>query len=206
MRILLVEDDAVIAERLKTGLQKERFTVDVARDGENGLAQALAEEYGVVILDVMLPKLDGWTICERLRNHKKTVPILMLTARDTVEDRIKGLETGADDYLPKPFDFRELLARINALTRRDRIHKGRLISIAGLHIDASAKTVTRDGDEIRLTSHEYDLLEALARNEGRTLTREIILSSVWGDSDIYSNVVDHHIASLRKKNRFRPLS
>jgi DNA-binding response OmpR family regulator len=199
MRILLIEDDEVIAERIQSGLQKERFIVDVAADGETGLRMAREGSYALVILDLMLPRRDGLSVCTTLRARRNTVPILMLTARDAVEDRVRGLESGADDYLPKPFDFNELLARVRALLRRDRIHKARVIRVADLEIDTSARRVRRAGREIALTPHEFALLEALVTHEGRTLTRELILEPVWGDDDSYSNTVNFHVASLRKK-------
>ncbi|MBI3910160.1 MAG: response regulator transcription factor [Armatimonadetes bacterium] len=199
MRILLIEDDEVIAERVKVGLERERFAVDVAADGETGLRLARQRPYGLVILDLMLPRRDGWSVCEALRARQNTVPILMLTARDAVEDRVRGLEAGADDYLPKPFDFRELLARVRALLRRDRVHKSRVIRIADLEIDISSRRVRRAGREIQLTPREFALLEALATNEGRTLAREEIQERVWGDDESYSNTVSFHIALLRKK-------
>jgi DNA-binding response OmpR family regulator len=199
MKLLLIEDDEVIAERIQAGLQKARFIVDIAADGETGLQMAREGFYALVILDLMLPGRDGWSICEALRARRNTVPILMLTARDGVEDRVRGLESGADDYLSKPFDFNELLARVRALLRRDRIHKSRVIRIADLEIDTSGLRVRRAGREVSLTPHEFALLEALATHEGRTLTREIILERVWGNDDRYSNTVNFHIASLRKK-------
>lgn len=199
MRILVIEDDSVIAERLKHALERCDFLVDVAHDGEAGLAMALGRPYSLVLLDLMLPGRNGFEVCETLRSRKVAVPILMLTARDAVDDKVKGLNTGADDYLAKPFDFQELVARINALLRRDKVHKSAVIRIADVEIDSDARVVRRAGTEVRLTPHEYRLLEALARNEGRTLTREIILESVWGDHDVYSNTVDFHITSLRKK-------
>jgi DNA-binding response OmpR family regulator len=199
MRILLIEDDEVISERIQSGLQKERFIVDVAADGETGLRMAREGSYALVILDLMLPRRDGLSVCETLRARRNTVPILMLTARDAVEDRVRGLESGADDYLPKPFDFNELLARVRALLRRDRIHKARVIRVADLEIDTSARQVRRAGRAIALTPHEFALLEALVTHEGRTLTRELILERVWGDDDSYSNTVNFHVASLRKK-------
>jgi DNA-binding response OmpR family regulator len=199
MRILLIEDDEVIAERIQSGLQKERFIVDVAADGETGLRMAREGSYALVILDLMLPRRDGLSVCTTLRARRNTVPILMLTARDAVEDRVRGLESGADDYLAKPFDFNELLARVRALLRRDRIHKARVIRVADLEIDTSARRVRRAGREIALTPHEFALLEALVTHEGRTLTRELILERVWGDDESYSNTVNFHVASLRKK-------
>jgi DNA-binding response OmpR family regulator len=199
MRILLIEDDEPIAQIVKAGLEEARFTVDLASDGEEGLRLALHGEYALILLDLMLPGRDGWSVCEALRRRKVTSPILMLTARDSVSDRIKGLEIGADDYLPKPFDFGELVARIRALLRRERIHKSSVIQVADLEIDTTSRTVKRGGKPVHLTPREYQLLEALASNEGRVLTREVIQDRVWSDSETYSNTVDVHITFLRKK-------
>lgn len=199
MRVLLVEDDIVIAEQIARTLERERYKVDVIRDGVEAEARGLDTGYNLIILDVMLPRRDGWTICSNLRRAKVTTPILMLTARDSIEDRIKGLEGGADDYLPKPFDTRELMARMKALQRRDQIHRTGVIEIADLEIDTGARSVTRSGQLIKLTRREYDLLEALARNEGRTLTREAILERVWNNEESQLNTVNFHVASLRKK-------
>lgn len=199
MRILIVEDDVVIANLLRKGLEHARFEVDVAGDGNTGQKLALQEPYGAIILDVMLPGKDGWGVCAALRERRNTTPILMLTARDSVDDRVRGLETGADDYLPKPFDFKELLARVRALLRRDKLHKARVFRIADLEVDTSAGRVTRSGQEISLTPREYALLEALAANEGRVLTREMIQDRVWMDDEGFSNTVNVHIANLRKK-------
>lgn len=199
MRALLVEDDGVIAEQIAAVLGRERFNVDVAPDGERGLDEALLHSYNLIILDVMLPRRDGWSVCDELRRLGVTTPILMLTARDSVDDRVRGLEGGADDYLAKPFDVRELLARIHALMRRDKIHRTGAIQIADLVIDSKAHTVSRAGEPIKLTPREFSLLEALARNEGRTLTREVILESVWNNEESLDNIVNFHITSLRKK-------
>jgi DNA-binding response OmpR family regulator len=199
MRILLVEDERPIAAVIRRGLEGARFSVDVAEDGETGLARALSGDYELIILDLMLPKRDGWSVCSELRARKVVTPVLMLTARDAVQDRVRGLEIGADDYLPKPFDFAELLARVRALLRRDKIHRAQVIRIADLEIDTDARVVRRAGQEIHLTRREFSLLEALASNEGRVLTREAILDRVWMDEDSYSNTVDVHIALLRKK-------
>jgi two-component system copper resistance phosphate regulon response regulator CusR len=155
--------------------------------------------YGLVILDIMLPGRDGWQVCQMLRASGNRVPILMLTARDAVGDKVKGLDLGADDYLPKPFDFQELLARVRALLRRDRLHRARVIKVADLTIDTAARRVTRSGAEIGLSQREYDLLEALAANESRVLTREAIQERVWMDDESYSNTVDVYIGMLRKK-------
>ncbi len=199
MRILLVEDEELIAEVVSRGLTLAGYTVDVAPDGTAGLERAENGRYALILLDVMLPGLDGWEICGRLREAKDTTPILMLTARDAVSDRVRGLETGADDYLPKPFDFAELLARVQALLRRDRLHKTRTIRVADLEMDTQQRRVTRSGAEIALTPREYDLLEALAGHEGQTLTREVILERVWQDDDSYSNTVDAYVRLLRRK-------
>jgi DNA-binding response OmpR family regulator len=199
VRVLVIEDDALIARVIKKGLEEARLSVDLAHDGDTGLGMALAQPYDLLVLDVMLPGRDGWSVCEALRSRRSTVPILMLTARDALEDRVRGLETGADDYLPKPFAFPELLARARALLRRDKIHKTRVIRIADLEIDTAAGRVRRGGREVSLTQREYTLLEALAANEGRVLTREAIQERVWMDEESYSNTVDVHIGQLRKK-------
>ncbi len=198
-RILLVEDDEVIAEVVKQGLEEARFSVDVAADGDEGLERALAGDYQLFILDVMLPGRDGFALCREIRQRRIAAPVLMVTARDAVPDRVQGLELGADDYLSKPFDFTELLARVRALLRRDRVHKGRVIKVADLEIDTATHQVTRAGQDIRLTPREFQLLEALAANEGRVLTREVIQERVWLDEEAYSNTVDVHITFLRKK-------
>jgi DNA-binding response OmpR family regulator len=199
MRVLLVEDDEVIADQIAAALKRERYVVDVANSGEEGSDMAACNSYGLVVLDIMLPKKDGWAICKEIRDRRDTVPVLMLTARDSVDDRIKGLEGGADDYLPKPFDIRELLARIKALVRRDKVHRTGIIRVADLEIDANAHTATRAGEDLRLTPREFSLLEALARNEGRTLTRQVILEGVWNNEESLDNSVNFHVASLRKK-------
>lgn len=199
MRILVVEDDFVIAEQLTRSLEREKFVVDVFRDGIEGESAVFKESYALVILDIMLPGRDGWTICENLRRAKITTPILMLTARDSIDDRIKGLQGGADDYLPKPFDVRELIARIYALTRRDKMNKTGVITISDLEIDTVGHVVKRAGQVVKLTPREFSLLEALARNEGRTLTREVILERIWDDEESLLNSVNFHVVSLRKK-------
>lgn len=199
MRILIIEDDTAIGAVVRRGLQHARFEVELIPDGEAGLRRALHQEFALIILDLMLPSRDGWSICQALRERKVITPILMLTARDAVEDRVRGLELGADDYLPKPFDFTELLARVRALLRRDKLHKTRVIRVADLEIDTARGAVTRAGQEVQLTRREYTLLEALAANEGRVLTRQMIQERVWLDDESYSNTVDVHIGLLRKK-------
>ena len=199
MKILLVEDDAGIAAMIAHGLQGAGYSVDRATNGTKGLELALSQTYSLLILDVMLPGMDGWRICERLRAQRERVPILMLTARDTVEDRVRGLDVGADDYLPKPFDFSELLARVRALLRRDKMHRSRVIQVADLEIDTARRRVTRAGVEIGLSRREYELLEAMAAQESRVLTRDVIMERIWMEDVSYSNTVDVYIGMLRKK-------
>jgi len=196
--ILLVEDDELIAEVVKLGLEEAGYQVDWATDGAAGLEMTQEKPYSLLILDIMLPGMDGFAICRALRAQRNPVPILMLTARDSLDDRVRGLDTGADDYLSKPFAFPELLARVRALLRRDKVHRARLIKIADLEIDTSARRVRRGDQEIHLTPREYSLLEALAAHEGTVLTREMIQDQIWMN-DSYSNAVDWCIAQLRKK-------
>jgi DNA-binding response OmpR family regulator len=199
MRILLIEDDELIAEFVRRGLTEAGLDIEHSADGSEGLHRAASEAFDLIILDLMLPGTDGWTICKSIRLRRNPVPILMLTARDAVEDRVRGLDAGADDYLPKPFDFSELLARVRALLRRDKIHKGIVIRIADLEIDTLRRRVVRGDTELVLTPREFSLLEALARSEGQVLTREMITERVWRNDMSYSNTVDVHIGMLRKK-------
>jgi len=199
VRILVVEDDDVIGEQLAKALTKEGYQVELAYDGEEGLRMAIEREPAVIVLDLMLPKMDGFGVCEALRKRRNKVPILMLTARDQIQDKVRGLDYGADDYLAKPFDFSELAARIRALLRRDKSIRSGLLEIADLSINPSAKTVTRGGEFLHLTPREYSLLEALAQNEGMVLTREVIVDRIWGDEESLSNTVNFHVTSLRKK-------
>ena len=199
MRLLIIEDDTSNAAIIKRGLEEEEFQVDVALDGKTGLELALSSEYVVIVLDLMLPKLSGWDICRELRSRRNQASILMLTARTGIDDRVNGLELGADDYLSKPFDFNELIARVRALVRRDKVNRGRVIEIERLSIDTKTHEVTCSGIRLDLTRQEYLLLEALARYEGRTLSREFVQSTIWLAVDSYSNSVDVHIASLRRK-------
>jgi DNA-binding response OmpR family regulator len=199
MRVLLVEDETGIARLIKQGLEEANYIVDIARDGQAGLEMALDQTYHLILLDVMLPKVDGWAICEELRARRNRVPILMLTARDSVQDRVRGLDTGADDYLPKPFDFQELLARVRALLRRDKIHRTKVIRVHDLEIDTAQRRVSRAGSEIHLSHREYDLLEALAANESKVLTRDAIQERIWMNEEAYSNTVNVYIGMLRKK-------
>ncbi len=198
VKLLVVEDDEALSDVIKQGLEEAHYTVDVARDGELGLRMALDNAYAAIVLDVMLPKRDGWGVCQALRARRDSTPILMLTARDAVSDKIRGLEAGADDYLPKPFDFAELIARVRALVRRDAVHKGRVLRVADLELDTKQRTLTRAGQPVALTPREYDLLEALLTREGQTLTREIIMERVWVDEGL-PNSVDVYVGMLRRK-------
>jgi two-component system copper resistance phosphate regulon response regulator CusR len=199
MRILLVEDEEPLGELIKQGLEAVRYTVDWVTDGATGLERARQGDYDLLLLDVMLPGRDGWSICETLRAGRNRTPILMLTARGDVEDRVRGLELGADDYLPKPFAFKELRARVGALLRRDKVHKATVIRIADLVLDTRSRRVERGGVEVALTPREYALLEALALREGEVLSRELIQERIWGDPDSYSNTVEVHMSGLRRK-------
>lgn len=199
MKILIIEDDPEISSAIREGLDEAGYLTIVCRDGERALKLALSTTYSLILLDLMLPGLDGITICRKLREARVNTPILMLTARDTVNDRVLGLETGADDYLGKPFDYEELLARVRALLRRENSVKQARIQVDDLVIDTSAKLISRAGKDIVLTGREYSLLEALATHTGQILSREAILERVWLDDRSVSNVVDVYIRSLRKK-------
>jgi len=199
MRILIVEDDHSTAALLQTGLQNAGYTALIATDGLSGLEQARNQTFQLIILDVMLPGIGGIELCRMLRAERITVPILMLTALGAVDDRVRGLDAGADDYLAKPFDFREVLARVRALSRRDSEHKGTIIRIADLEIDTQRHTVSRAGTDIALTLREYELLCAMAQRESHVFTRDAILNRVWACDATASNVVDVCIRSIRRK-------
>lgn len=199
MKILIVEDDAEIASALREGLDEAGYTTHVVRDGERALRVAEAGGQSLIVLDLMLPSMNGLEVCRRLRAARINVPILMVTARDAVPDRIAGLDTGADDYLVKPFDLEELLARVRALLRRESAVKSSRIEIDDLVVDTQAKTASRAGIEIPLTGREYTLLEALATRSGQILTREAIQERVWSDEHSVSNTVDVCIKNLRRK-------
>jgi heavy metal response regulator len=200
MNILLVEDEERIAAFIRKGLQEEYYTVDVVRDGATALEYAAAAPYNVVILDVRLPVLDGFSVCAELRARGDQTPVLMLTARDTVDDRVHGLNIGADDYLVKPFAFKELLARVRALSRRPPMLQGTTLRLADLELNMLTHSVQRGGRVIELSALEYRLLEFLMTHAGQVLTRTQITDQVWGfDYDPRSNVVDVYIRFLRRK-------
>jgi two-component system OmpR family response regulator len=200
MRLLVVEDDVKLVRALQRGLQREGYAVDLAVTGDEALAQATSYDYDAVILDVMLPGKDGFAVCRELRRNERWAPVLMLTARDHVKDRIRGLDAGADDYLVKPFDFGEMLARLRALTRRGPSERPAVVEIGDLHIDPAAHTVTRGGREIELTPREFALLLFLARRAGEVVPRTELLEHVWDEAEEGStNVVDVYVGYLRKK-------
>jgi DNA-binding response OmpR family regulator len=200
MRILLVEDDADLAQFIRKGLKEEHYVVDVATDGEEGLVLALDNPYDLLILDIMLPKLDGLTLCRRVRDKGISTPVLLLTARNTVETKVSGFDTGADQFLAKPFAFAELLAGIRALLRRGSSQPLAHLQAADLRLDPASHRVWRAGQEISLTNKEYALLEFLLRNKNRVLTRTAIIEHVWDISyDPMTNIVDAHIRALRAK-------
>jgi DNA-binding response OmpR family regulator len=200
MRILVVEDEHKLAAVVRRGLEEHGYAVDVAYDGDDALAMALAESYDLLVLDIMLPGIDGITVCQRLRAARKNMPVLMLTARDTVDDRVAGLDAGADDYLVKPFAFRELLARVRALLRRDGLSRDPVLRVGDLEVDTVSRQVRRAGRPIELTSKEYAMLEYFMRNPNRVLTRTQIAEHVWDyDFMSMSNVIDVYVRYLRRK-------
>ncbi len=200
MRILVVEDEKKVAGFIKKGLEEETYAVDVAYDGEDGLHLGLEGQYDLIILDIMLPKIDGLEILSQLRDQGRDVPILLLTAKDAVDDRVAGLNKGADDYLTKPFAFSELLARARVLLRRGKAEVKTTLQISDLTLDLVSHKVNRGGDEIELTGKEYSLLEYFMRNQEKVLTRTMIAEHVWDyNFDTFTNVIDVYINHLRKK-------
>jgi len=202
VRILIVEDEEKMAKALRTGLEADEFSVSVARTGEDGFFLASTEPYDLVILDLMLPNRDGMEVLAALRQKNVSVPVLILTSRDTVEDRVRGLDAGADDYLVKPFALSELLARIRALLRRGKPESPSKLRLADLEMDAAGRSVSRDGKDLALTAREFDLLEYLLRQQGRVVSREMLARDVWKETTRYTpldNVIDVHIAHLRRK-------
>lgn len=199
MRILIVEDDPDIAEGVSIALRRAGYQIDWAEDGEAGERQAFMHSYGVILLDLMLPKKDGSEVCKALRRADISTPILMMTARDRVSDRVMGLDAGADDYLVKPFAIDELLARVRALSRRESANRSAQLVVGPVEIDTQGQIVKVSGQTVQLTHREYSLLEALARNVGRVLTRDAILERVWNNDEALPNTVNFHMSSLRKK-------
>lgn len=200
MRVLLVEDETRIARFVAKGLREQAYAVDVASDGEEALYQVAVNTYDVVILDVMIPGPNGFEVCRRLRQTGHRMPVLMLTARDAVEDRIEGLDQGADDYLTKPFEFRELLARLRALLRRPNALQPSVLCVADLVVDTAGQTVSREGKAISMTTKEYSLIEFLARNAGRVVGRAEIAEHVWDEEfDPFSNLIEVYVNRVRRK-------
>jgi len=199
MRLLLVEDDTKLVRALTLGLEREGYVVDAAESGDLAMELARATDYEGVVLDLMLPGIDGFTVCRQLRSEGRWMPVLMLTARTDVTDRIRGLDAGADDYLIKPFDFGELFARLRALLRRGPIERPPVIAIGDLRIDADTRVVTHAGAEIELTAREYDVLVFLARHPGRVVSRSELLDEIWSDYEGSPNIIDVYVGYLRKK-------
>lgn len=200
MHILVVEDEKKVASFIQRGLEAEHYSVDVAFDGEAGLARLFDGEYDLAIFDIMLPKRDGLSVLREVRKQGVQVPILLLTARDTLADKVSGLDQGADDYLTKPFAFEELLARVRALLRRGTPTQSTILTVADVSLDPVSRQVTRAGRKIDLTAKEFALLEFFLRNPGRVLSRALIAQHVWGvDFDTFTNVIDVYVKYLRKK-------
>lgn len=200
MKILVVEDEHRIASSIKEGLENEYYAVDVASDGREGYVMATSEDYDVILLDVMMPEMDGFTVCSKLRKEGIKTPILMLTAKSQNSDIVNGLDHGADDYLAKPFSFDVLLARIRALMRRPKESLGEIISVGDLRLDPATKIVTRSKKEIVLSQKEFAILEYMMRNPNRVLSKNNIISHVWDfDSDVLPNNVEVFINFLRNK-------
>lgn len=199
MRLLVVEDEVDLLRGLVRALRDEGYAVDTSANGEDGLFKAESTDYDAVILDVMLPQLDGWEVLRRLRLRKKT-PVLMLTARDTSRDRVRGLDTGADDYLVKPFDLPELLARLRAIIRRSRGEANTVIELGDVRIDTAARKVARAGETVVLTAREYSLVEYLALHRGEVVTRTALYEHLFDENDeSLSNLLDVHVSNVRKK-------
>jgi two-component system, OmpR family, copper resistance phosphate regulon response regulator CusR len=206
MNILLAEDEPKIASFLKKGLEESAYNVDLAKDGKEAIRKGLENDYDVIILDVMLPHIDGFQVCKRIRVKNHQVPIIMLTALDSIDDKVKGLDAGADDYIPKPFDFEELLARLRALTRRSHVQNPEkqaaeeIISIEDLVCNLSRKEVKREGKEIKLTAREFELLIFFIKNKNHVLDRATIAEQVWNiNFDTGTNIVDVYVNYLRNK-------
>ncbi len=199
MKVLIVEDEEDLLQVTATALRESGFSVDLARDGMEGLVKGETADYDAIVLDLMLPRLDGWEVLSRLRQSKAT-PVLILTARDALADRVEGLNRGADDYLTKPFELEELIARLRALIRRSAGSPSPIIEVVGVQIDTAARTVTKRGEVVELSAKEYALLELLALHRGKLVTRSMIYEHIYGEEDdTLSNVVDVYVSNLRKK-------
>jgi two-component system OmpR family response regulator len=199
MRLLVVEDDVKLSRALARGLEQEGYDVDIAATGDDALRHTEVHDYSAVLLDLMLPGMDGFTVCKALRRTDRWVPVLMLTARVEVNDRIRGLDAGADDYLTKPFDFGELLARLRALIRRGPVERPAVLAVGDLVVDPVTRVVTRSGREVELSPTEFALLEYLARHAGEPVARSQLLEHVWNEHGVSPNVVDVYVGYLRKK-------
>jgi two-component system, OmpR family, response regulator len=200
MRILIIEDEVKMARAIRRGLEQEGYAVDVSVEGEDALFRATEYDYDALVLDVMLPGIDGFALCESLRRGGRWVPVLMLTARDSIEDRIRGLDVGADDYLVKPFAFGELLARLRALVRRGAVERPAVLAVEDVRLDPAAHLVSRAGTAVVLSAREFSLLEFLMRHPGEVLSRARILEHVWDYNYAgFSNVVDVYVGYLRRK-------
>jgi heavy metal response regulator len=200
MHVLIIEDELKISNFLKTGFKEEGYAVDIASDGEEGLYMAKSKVFDIIILDIMLPKMDGLTICKTLRKENIQTPIIMLTAKDTVDDKISGFNIGTDDYLTKPFSFEELLARTRSLLRKSKSQEIKKLAVADLELDLISHRVYRNGNEIMLSSKEYSLLEYLMRNEECIITKTMITEHVWEmNYDSFTNIVEVYINYLRNK-------
>jgi two-component system OmpR family response regulator len=200
MRVLVVEDEPDLLSVLAQSLREEGYAVDTAADGREGLFKAEGGEYDAMVLDLMLPQMDGWTVLKKLRGAGQKVPVLVLTARDALPDRVKGLDSGADDYLTKPFELAELLARLRALVRRAAGKASSVIDIGDVRVDVAARSVTRAGQLVGLTAREYSLVEFLAMHRGELVSRSMIYDHLFEeDDDTLSNLVDVHVSNVRKK-------
>lgn len=200
MKILVVEDNEDLANSIKRGLEKEGYSVVLAFDGDTGLDMALCESYECIVLDVLLPGVDGFEFVQTLRESNVQTPVLMLTALDSVDDKIFGLSSGADDYLTKPFDFRELLARVQSLIRRNHLLRGEVLTFKEMQLNSRTRTVTVKGKELKLSRREFDLLEMFMRDPNIVFSREEILEKIWGNErETRSNVVDVYVLYLRSK-------
>jgi heavy metal response regulator len=200
MRILLVEDERKVARFIQQGLEEEMYSVDVAYDGEQGAFLAMSEDFDLIILDIMLPKKDGIEVLRDIRQKKNTTPVIILSAKSAVEDKITGLDSGADDYLQKPFAFEELLARVRSLLRRGSVEKTTTLKVADLTLDTVTHKAKRQDQDIELTAKEYALLEYFMRNKNRVLTRTIISEHIWNyNFDTATNVIDVYVNHLRRK-------